>query len=392
MSRIDELIAEFCPAGVPFRVLSEVTTRATNVRWREAGETEFRYIDLTSVDRITRRIGDAATVVASNAPSRAQQIVHAGDVIFATTRPAQMRWAVIPPEYHGQIASTGFCVLRPDTSAVLTSFLAHLLGTDEFRRYVESNQTEGNYPSIPDGRVRAFRIPVPPLEVQREIVRILDTFTALEAELEAALEAELEARRRQYEHYRESLVSKIRFSSCEWVPLSTIVSIRTGSKPDSVAEVGPVPYVNAGSEPSGFTNESNTSGGVITIPSRGQGGAGHVGFQDVAFWCGPLCYRIDSTTPFVVNKFLFYYLKNIQEELVALRKVGSIPAVNKSDLEQVRVPMVDVEEQMRIVAALDTLHALMNDLSSGLPTELAARRKQYEHYRDRLLTFEEASA
>jgi type I restriction enzyme, S subunit len=94
----------------------------------------------------------------------------------------------------------------------------------------------------------------------------------------------------------------------------------------------------------------------------------------------------------VLNKFLFYFLKNVQAELVALRKVGSIPAVNKSDLGRVLVPMVDLDEQRRIIPALDKLDALVNSLTAGLPAELLARRQQYEYYRDKLLTFQEVAA
>lgn len=199
MSRIDDLIQELCPNGVQFRTLAEVTARGSNIRWSNAGDHEFRYIDLTSVDRTTRKIGETATITRNSAPSRAQQIVREGDVIFATTRPTQMRWAIITAEFDGQIASTGYCVLRPIQKEVLTNFLAHLLGADPFRRYVEEKQVPGNYPSIPDSRVRDFKIPVPPIEIQREIVRVLDTFSKLEAELEA--------RRKQYTFYRDQLLT-----------------------------------------------------------------------------------------------------------------------------------------------------------------------------------------
>ena len=93
-----------------------------------------------------------------------------------------------------------------------------------------------------------------------------------------------------------------------------------------------------------------------------------------------------------MNRFLYFFLRNIQEEIVGLRKIGSIPAINKSDLGAVLIPVVEVNEQRRIVGTLDKLDALVNDLSVGLPAELAARRKQYEYYRDRLLTFEEAAS
>lgn len=105
-----------------------------------------------------------------------------------------------------------------------------------------------------------------------------------------------------------------------------------------------------------------------------------------------MCYRIESKSRDLLTRFLYFYLRNVQDELVAIRKTGSIPAVNKSDLGRVLVPVVPVEEQRRVVELLDRFDALVSDISIGLPAELAARRKQYEYYRDRLLTFKELAA
>ena len=207
MSRIDDLIAELCPDGVPLRKISDVSTKGISIKWSHQGQQQYRYIDLGAVDLHSHRILETQVVDADTAPSRAQQLVQAGDIIFATTRPTQLRWAIISEEYDQQVVSTGYCVIRPDASQIHASYLAHLLGTATFGRYVEANQVMGNYPSIPDSRVRSYRVPVPPLEVQREIVRVLDKFTQLEAELRAELEAELEARRRQYEYYRDQLLT-----------------------------------------------------------------------------------------------------------------------------------------------------------------------------------------
>mgnify|MGYP001443633322 CR=1 FL=1 len=203
MSRIDELIAELCPKGVEFREIGELLERTSNIRWQDVQGEEFQYIDLTSVDRNTHAIGHTETIDSETAPSRAQQVVREGDVIFGTTRPTLKRYCLISSEYDGQICSTGYCVLRPRTELLLSNFLFHLLGTESFHTYVEANQRGASYPAITDAAVKACRIPVPPLEVQREIVKVLDTFTKLEAELEA----ELEARRRQYQYYRDALLA-----------------------------------------------------------------------------------------------------------------------------------------------------------------------------------------
>ena len=203
MSRIDELITDLCPDGVEFKSLGDVVHRTANIKWSDVEGEEFKYIDLTSVDRITHAIIETQTVTSENAPSRAQQIVREGDVIFGTTRPMLKRYTVIPAEFDGDICSTGYCVLRPNPELALPNFIFHLLGTEAFYAYVEANERGASYPAISDSAVKAFRIPLPPLEVQREIVKVLDTFTKLEAELEA----ELEARRRQYQYYRDALLT-----------------------------------------------------------------------------------------------------------------------------------------------------------------------------------------
>ncbi|KAF0571555.1 restriction endonuclease subunit S [Xylella fastidiosa subsp. fastidiosa Mus-1] len=203
MSRIDELIAALCPEGVGFMRVGELLERTSNIRWQDTQGEEFQYIDLSSVDRNTHIIRGTKTINSGTAPSRAQQIVRENDVIFGTTRPMLKRYCLIPSEYDGQISSTGYCVFRPKNELLLPNFLFHLLGTKAFYSYVEANQNGASYPVITDEAVKAFRIPRLPVEVQAEIAKVLDTFTTLEAELEA----ELETRRRQYQYYRDALLT-----------------------------------------------------------------------------------------------------------------------------------------------------------------------------------------
>ena len=99
MSRIDELIAEFCPDGVEFKEIGELVMRTSNIRWQDVQGEEFKYIDLTSVDRDTHTIGETETIDSEAAPSRAQQIVREGDVIFGTTRPTLRRYCLISADY-----------------------------------------------------------------------------------------------------------------------------------------------------------------------------------------------------------------------------------------------------------------------------------------------------
>lgn len=406
MSRIDELIAELAPKGVEFKAVGEVTTKTSNIRWATTGDAEFQYIDLSSVDRVTHRIGETASITADSAPSRAQQIVRIGDVIFATTRPAQMRWAVIQPEYDGQIASTGYCVLRPDTSVVLTNFLAHLLGADAFQRYVEANQVAGSYPSITDDRVRAYRIPVPPLEVQREIVRVLDQFTQLEAELEA----ELEARRRQYVFYRRVVLRRVNAERASLSSLGKWQGGITPSKSDSRYWTdGDIPWLasmdisdESTDEIRGRVTEAalrETSLKIVPAPSVAVVMRSNILRRRLPIGLVKVGTTVNQDVRALIPRegvdaeYVYHALKADSEEIRSqcVRADGSMAAVNSQDFFAWKIPLPSFEEQRRIAAELRSFDALVNDLSVGLPAELAARRKQYEYYRDRLLTFREAA-
>lgn len=152
-------------------------------------------------------ITDTIEINATNAPSRAQKIVEKDDVIFATTRPTLRRFAIIGDDYAGEVASTGYCVLRADISQVLPKWIYFNISTLAFNTYVEKNQEGTAYPSIPDAKVKAFKMPVPPISEQRRIVSILDKFESLVNDISIGLPAELSARRTQYEYYRGKLLA-----------------------------------------------------------------------------------------------------------------------------------------------------------------------------------------
>ena len=417
MSRIDSLISDKCADGVEFKAIESFVLRPTNIRWTDQGETEYQYIDLTSVDRATHAIIETSAITSENAPSRAQQIVREGDVIFGTTRPMLKRYAVIPREYDGQICSTGFCVLRPDNNIVLTNFLFHLLGTDDFYTYVEANERGASYPAIPDNVVKKFRVPVPALEVQREIVKVLDTFTKLEAELEA----ELEARRRQYKYYRDALLtfgertdadaSKQASKQARLMAMGEIGKFIRGRRftKDDIVEHG-IPSIHYGEIYThyGVATASTVSHvradmaqqlryaqpNDVVIAAVGETvedvakAVAWLGDEDVAIHDDCFLFRHSMNPKFVsycLQTEAFHAQKN---KYVARAKVKRLSG---ESLAKIRIPVPPLEEQERVVSILDKFDALVNDLSSGLPAEIKARRQQYEHYRDRLLTFREAA-
>lgn len=404
MSQIDELLARHCPEGVEFRHLVEITSKSASIKWVSAADASFKYIDLSSVDRITRQIGDTVSVTAADAPSRARQIVRTGDVIFATTRPTQMRWAVIPEEYDGQIASTGYCVLRPDNDVILTNFLAHILGTGTFSRYVEANQIEGNYPSIPDSRVREFKVPVPPLEIQREIVRILDTFSKMEAELEA----ELEARKQQYDFYRD-LAFENASPRDKWVPLGSLGRFERGSslqkkdlKDDGVpcfhygqvyTHYGVKTTVTKSFVAGEFAKNKrvlNPGDVFVATTSENEEDLGKavawLGEVDAVASSDAYIFRSEFDARYVSYFFSSSHFHTQKKRFITGTKVKRISGGSMEKMDIPNIPLVDQEQ---IASMLDKFDALVNDLSVGLPAELAARRQQYEYYRDKLLSFKE---
>lgn len=390
MSRIDDLIAEYCPDGVEYAALRKLVHHTSKMEWAEASFEEFQYIDLSSVDRLTRTIGDTARITRETAPSRAQQIVREGDVIFGTTRPTLKRYCRIPEEFDGQIASTGYCILRPIRDRLLSSFLFHIIGTAGFYAYVEANERGASYPAIPDRVVKEFRVPVPPLEVQREIVRILDHYTGLETELEAELKAELEGRRRQYEYYRSRFLA---FNDdIDRALLGDIATIGTGSHDtkDAVPD-GEYVFYARGRAPLRLDSFEFDESAIITA---GDGvGVGKVfHFATGRYALHQRAYRIVPNQD-VDARYIYHYLvADFARYLERTSVHASVTSLRRPMFLKYPVALPPLNEQKRIADNLDKFDALVSDLTVDLSAELGARRKQYEHYRDRLLTFKELAA
>ncbi|MFB5753164.1 restriction endonuclease subunit S [Leptospira kirschneri] len=201
----DQLLS-FKEGEVEWKTLGEVTVSTSNIRWQEADRV-YRYIDLTSVSRENNSIVETTEITAKTAPSRAQKLVEKDDVIFATTRPTQQRICLISEEYAGEIASTGYCVLRAKTDEVFSKWIFYYLLSAKFRNYVEENQSGSAYPAISDAKVKEFKLPIPSLAEQERIVAILDKFDALTSSISEGLPREIRLRQKQYEYYRELLLS-----------------------------------------------------------------------------------------------------------------------------------------------------------------------------------------
>ena len=191
---------------VEWKELNEIILPTSNIRWQDTDST-YRYIDLSSVSRDNKKIIETTHIDAKNAPSRAQRIVEEGDVIFATTRPTLQRYTLIDSEFSGDIVSTGYCVLRAVTDIVLPKWIYYHIASTNFNFYVEEHQSGSAYPAISDKKVKDFKIPVPSLDEQARVIEVLDKFDTLTNSITEGLPKEIELRQKQYEYYRDLLLS-----------------------------------------------------------------------------------------------------------------------------------------------------------------------------------------
>ncbi|MFC3859981.1 restriction endonuclease subunit S [Deinococcus antarcticus] len=170
-------------------------------RWnpaKAAPDDEFDYIDLSSVDKETKKITEAAKYIGSEAPNRAQQLVKGNDILVATVRPNLNGVAFVEDEFNGATASTGYCVSRPDISKIDSRYLFHWVKTKEFIEDMTKKATGANYPAVSDSVVKASEIPLPPLPIQRRIAAVLDEVDALRQKRERSIERLCQLREATY--------------------------------------------------------------------------------------------------------------------------------------------------------------------------------------------------
>ncbi len=191
---------------VEWKTLGEVGLPTENISWKSQGEQCFSYIDLSSVDRGSKKITETTEITKYTAPSRAQKIVKENDIIFGTTRPTLRRYAKIPLEFDNQICSTGFYVFRA-SDEVLPNYIYHIFGSNAFNSFVEENQSGASYPAISNNLVEQYKLPVPSKKVQSRIVQVLDNFDSVCNDLNIGLPKEIELRQKQYEYFLEKLLT-----------------------------------------------------------------------------------------------------------------------------------------------------------------------------------------
>lgn len=384
MSKIDDLIAEYCPDGVERKPLGAIAKlyRGNGLQKKDFtdkgigcihyGQIYTRYDTFTSqtISFVDKKLADKLLKV------------HPNDLIVTATSENLEDVCKAVAWLGGSDIVTGghSIVVRHHQNAKYLSYYFQTLDFFQRKRaYVHGTKVM----EIKKDDLAKIVVPVPPLPVQEEIVRILDSFSSLEAELEA----ELEARRKQYAYYRNELLTFDR-ERVQWLKLGEAAFINKGTYITKKQVIpGNIPVILGGVEPAYWHSESNHDGEGIVI-SRGGANAGFA-----SYWNEPIFVSdgfVLDATPGIDMRFLFHVLKKQQAKLHSMKRGSGVPHINSKMLaNNVAIPVPPLEEQQHVVSILDRFDKLTNDLSSGLPAEIEARRKQYEYYRDRLLSFDE---
>ena len=212
---------------------------------------------------------------------------------------------------------------------------------------------------------------IPCLEEQQKIAEFLSTIDTVIAKQKEIVSVWEERKKGVMQKlFRQEVRFKAddgsNFPEWEEKKLGDIADVKVGEKPTLVSDNAAYEYVNAGTTNSGYVDSYNCDGDTVTTPSRGQGGIGYVGYQKHEFWLGPLCYKIKSNKDDVLTKFMYYALNFDSKKIVDLKKVGTIPAINRADLIELYMNFPCLAEQQKIADCLSSLDEVIEKQKATL--------------------------
>lgn len=392
---IDRLVAELCPDGVEYRPLGEIadigTGKSDKKDAQESGQYPF-YVRSKTILRSSKYLYDETAIVIPG-EGGVGEIFH-----FVSGK----------YDLHQRAYRVSFTVdeMNPKFGYYYISSF--------FKEYINRHAVEATVKSIRKPMLVKFEVPVPPLEIQEAIVEILDKFTNMEAELEA----ELEARTLQYEYYRGSLFGTLKDPATglpaiaglvktlcpdgvEYRSLKDVVAKNYGGGTPSKSKAeyweGNIPWASVGDLSDDVLEVTDTRSKITEEGVKGSStNIVPAGAVIVAIKINPGRMKIagmnlainQDIRGLVLNdsmnaRFLTYYFRT----LMFAGHGTIVKSITNKHLMETKIPVPPMEIQQRIVDILDRFDALTSSLSEGLPAELAARRSQYEYYRDQLLTF-----
>lgn len=408
MTKLEILLAELCPDGVEYIGLGEVCTLVTGatpsktnpeywehgiIPWMSSGEVNNKTIYKTE-KRITPLGYEKASTT----------LVPVHTVVIALAGQGKTRGKVAITEIE-LCTNQSLCSLICGDK-LNYKYLYYYLDS-KYEELREISNGDGSRGGLSLRILKPYIIPVPPLEVQAEIVRILDNFTELTAELTA--------RKKQYEYYRDELLS-FNGGECEWKTLGEIglvtklagfeftnyvtysdegkiIALRGLNVKNGRLDLTDVKYIDK----SDFSKLSRSKLVIDDMLFTYVGTIGQVALIDEndKYYLAPNVALIRINKDYLLPRFAMYFFQTNSfwsKQIDKLLQSSSMKNIPMEKIRKFKLPIPSMEEQERIVSILDRFDKLCNDISDGLPAEIEARRKQYEYYRDKLLTFKEVEA
>ena len=414
MSKLDELIRELCPDGVEYKRFDEVCTLNARIGWQRLTKAEYMskgdYLLITGTDFTETHEIDYSTCVYVTEERYKQDSkiqLKNGDILITKDgtlgKVAQVKGLEMPATLNG-----GVFVVRCKDGSLENRFILHYLLSNHFQSVVEQQKTGSTISHLTQTLFSRLMIPIPPLEIQREIVRILDDYTKNVTELQRQLAAETTARKTQYTYYRDELLtnnynSKIkRLEECcdsiadgdhqappkadSGIPFITISDIDERHEINfNVIKYVPDEYYNR------LADKRRPQKGDVLYTVVGSYGIPVYVKENKKFVFQRHIAILRPNNAVIDSRYLYHAMNGTafhrQADLAA--KGAAQKTIGLASLAKMTVPVPPLDVQNRIVNVLDNFEKVCSDLNIGLPAEIEARQKQYEYYRDKLLTFAE---
>lgn len=389
-SKLEQLIAELCPDGVEFKLLNTFCkvydgTHQTPT-YTDSG------IKFVSVENIND-LYNTKKFISENDFAKFKVIPQINDVMM--TRIGSIGVCSVIESNEPLAYYVSLALLRPNNKIVNSRYLKYIIESKHGRKELRKRTLVNAVPiKVNTGDIGMIKLPVPPLEVQREIVRVLDNFTFLTAELTA----ELTARRKQYEYYRDKLLTLD--SSIPEYSMGDLLTFLNGRayKQQELLSSGKYPVLRVGN----FYTNSSWYYSDLELENNKYCDKGDLLYSWAAtlgpkIWDGERCiyhyhiWKIQFDEKIIDKMYLYYYLQYDLSEISKSTTHSTMVHVSMGSMKERKIKIPSLIEQRRIASIISHFDNMCTSISSGLPAEIEARRNQYEYYRDWLLTFKEVT-
>ncbi len=356
MNKLDELIEKLCPNGIKYYTLDNVCSINTGTQLNKS-----KLLDNAEYPVINGGIVPSGYWYEYNT-NKDTIIISQGGASAGYVNFMEM------PFWAG-----AHCyIVKKESDEIIYRYLYHFLKGKE--TILQQCQQGAGIPSLSKNAIYELAIPIPPLEIQSKVVNILDNFT----DLSKNLIKELKNRQRQYEYYRDKLINKNNKNAI----LSDIVKIKNGKDYKSYGN-GNIPVYGSGGIIA-YTSKYAYEKASVLIPRKGS--INKLYYVETPFWNVDTIFYTEINTELAIPKYIYYCLEC--EHLEKLNVASGVPSLTQKVLNNVKLYIPTLDEQSKIVNRLDKLYNLINSISEGLPAEIETRQKQYEYYRNKLLTFD----